>query len=141
MGLCLGCGGDDGGGGTSATDGSSSDGSTGTGGSGASSETGAGDTSAGSAGSTGTSGATPPEPTCQAGCTATLAADCQNGPASQDVCEMDCEELLAGMCSSEYQAWLQCGAGGSVTCDSNGLPTVEGCEDEQAVFFACITGG
>ena len=58
---------------------------------------GAGGTSSGGT-TSGESGATGSDSLCRRGCVETLAADCQNGPSSQEECEEDCEALTAGSC-------------------------------------------
>lgn len=78
-------------------------------------------------------------PTCQSGCEAAIAADCDNGPASQTACETDCEALLAGTCGTQYQALMNCADGETVTCDASGIPTIAGCSTQQATFVDCLT--
>ena len=75
---------------------------------------------------------------CELGCEATLAADCDMGPASQLVCESDCERLRTGECGSEYRALMDCCEGDSVTCDAMGFPFVAACADERGAFVDCL---
>jgi len=75
---------------------------------------------------------------CEAGCVLTLAADCENGPASEAVCVADCEELLAGSCGSEYGAFQTCADGESVECGESGIPVVPSCSAEQTTFIDCL---
>ncbi len=89
---------------------------------------------AGSAGSGGSSG----DPLCQLGCQLTLAADCANGPATQEQCVHDCEGFGTGPCASEYDAFRACAATGQITCSAEGIPIVETCADEQGAFIACL---
>jgi hypothetical protein len=102
----------------------------GSGGSGSASTAGSGGGSG--SGSGGGSGA------CQVGCEAVIAAGCANGPPDQAGCEADCDMLLAGQCSDEYDAYLVCGEGEAVTCDNGGYPVIEACEAERQAFLACI---
>jgi len=75
---------------------------------------------------------------CEEGCVLTLEADCDNGPASQAECVADCEELRAGECGTEYQAFQACADGESVECGDEGIPVVPACTSEQAVFIGCL---
>lgn len=70
----------------------------------------------------------------------TMAAACDNGPADQATCVSDCEALLEGSCSTEYEAVLDCSADEPVTCDAGGIPTVEACASEFATFTGCLSG-
>lgn len=79
-----------------------------------------------------------PENICEQGCTATLEADCDNGPASQSVCEADCEMLREGSCAAEYETLLSCAEGEEVTCDPQGIPVIEACAAEQTAFVDCL---
>jgi hypothetical protein len=76
---------------------------------------------------------------CETGCTATVAAACSMGPASQAECVADCEMLTTGSCGAEFSAYQTCGEGETVTCDAMGLPTVEACSTERAAFVACLS--
>jgi hypothetical protein len=78
---------------------------------------------------------------CEAGCEATLRADCTMGPSSRQVCEDDCEMLRSGPCGSEYRALMSCGEGEDVSCSDEGLPVVEACSAEQGAFVACLSPG
>jgi hypothetical protein len=103
-----------------------------------------GDTStnggAGPDGSMGGSSETTTVPdTCHDGCVETVAAACDNGPASQAQCEVDCRMLVAGKCGGEYQSLQACAEGKVISCDAQGLPAVEACSDQQAGFVACLT--
>ena len=78
---------------------------------------------------------------CAVGCEATLEAACPNGPASQAVCEADCEALLAGACGAEYGALVACGQTSTVSCDpAMGYPIVDDCPNEQSAVLACLNG-
>jgi hypothetical protein len=79
-----------------------------------------------------------PGSVCTSGCASTLAAACSNGPATQAICEADCEMLRTGSCGAEYEALLSCGEGGTVTCDASGRPTVTACSAEQSAFVMCL---
>lgn len=79
---------------------------------------------------------------CATGCEATLVAACDVGPATQEECETDCEDLLLESCGADYQALLDCSDGAEVTCDSeSGIPIVADCATEQETFIACLNGG
>jgi len=67
-----------------------------------------------------------------------MAADCENGPATQQICEQNCASLLQSECAAEYGALLQCAEGEEVTCGPAGFPTVAACADEQDAFIACL---
>lgn len=75
---------------------------------------------------------------CEQGCTTTLEADCDNGPASQSVCEADCEMLREGSCAAAYETLLACAEGEEVTCDAQGIPVIEACAAEQTAFVDCL---
>jgi hypothetical protein len=77
---------------------------------------------------------------CARGCVATIAAACTNGPATQAICEADCEMLRTGMCATEYEALLSCGEGNAVTCGADGRPAVAACGIEQSAFVMCLGG-
>lgn len=81
-----------------------------------------------------------PASVCASGCVLTLAAACSNGPATQAICEADCEMLRAGSCGAEYEALLSCGEGNAVTCDASGRPTIAACSAEQSTFVMCLSG-
>jgi hypothetical protein len=76
---------------------------------------------------------------CVAGCEATIAAACSNGPATQASCEADCNQLREGACAAEYEALLGCSDDAAVTCSPNGQPVVEACSVEQSAFVACLS--
>jgi hypothetical protein len=82
-----------------------------------------------------------PSSECVLGCEAALAADCDNGPATQAQCEQDCQRLQTGSCSASYLALQSCAEGEPLTCNEMGLPFVTACEAEQNAFVACLTGG
>ena len=75
---------------------------------------------------------------CHDGCVATLAAACDNGPATQAECESDCQLLESGSCASEYAALQSCAEGKSISCNAQGLPTVSACSNETAAFVGCL---
>jgi hypothetical protein len=88
----------------------------------------------------GVTGGDDPAELCRIGCEATLAADCENGPATQQQCEDDCAEFDVSACSGEYRTLVACSAGKSVVC-IGGIPIVRGCETQQAEFASCLQGG
>ncbi len=91
--------------------------------------------------SSGAAGETAAAPdACHAGCLATLAAACSNGPADQATCESDCHDLEAGKCGAEYATFQTCAKGKAISCNAQGLPSVADCSDEQTAFVACLTG-
>jgi len=93
-----------------------------------------GDTgSANNAGSTGTG-----DSRCERGCVATLAADCPNGPDTQQQCVADCEALESGDCGAEYAALQACAEGEAISCSAQGIPVVAACSAEQTVFIDCL---
>lgn len=75
---------------------------------------------------------------CERGCAATLAADCDNGPASEEQCETDCRALIMGSCGGEYRSLQTCARGREVSCSAAGLPVVTECSDEQGAFVQCL---
>jgi hypothetical protein len=75
---------------------------------------------------------------CKAGCAQTLEADCENGPDREGECVADCQELLAGVCGTEYRALHACSEGQPVTCGDGGIPVVEACSAEQSTFIDCL---
>jgi hypothetical protein len=75
---------------------------------------------------------------CGEGCEATLAAQCSNGPDTQELCEEDCRRFATGPCKAEYGALSECAEGKTLTCSSIGLPSVPGCEAEQTEFALCL---
>lgn len=75
---------------------------------------------------------------CRDGCVQVLAADCENGPATQTQCESDCRMLEAGSCATEYKALQTCSEGKQITCSTAGLPSVSGCANETSAFVGCI---
>jgi hypothetical protein len=75
---------------------------------------------------------------CRDGCVLVMAADCDNGPPTQDQCESDCKMLESGSCASEYEALQTCAEGKQVTCSSAGLPTVSACASETSAFVSCL---
>jgi hypothetical protein len=96
-------------------------------------------TAAGGAPNTSGGGGTPGAgDACEVGCTATLAADCSNGPATHAKCVSDCHMLEAGSCGGEYATFQACAEGNPITCTAQGQPVVEACSDEQAAFIACL---
>jgi hypothetical protein len=103
------------------------------------------DSTAGTAGTAGTSSsggggeAADISDTCRAGCVATLAADCQNGPADQASCESDCHALETGKCGAQYATLQSCAEGKSLSC-AQGYPIVPACADQQAAVVACLSG-
>lgn len=76
---------------------------------------------------------------CTSGCVHTLAADCDNGPASASECVSDCQALMNGSCGAEYRALQACAEGEAVACDAQGIPAIEACAAEQAAFVACLS--
>lgn len=142
--LCGACGddvetgsGSGGGAGTTASSGGAS-GSSASGSGGTAGSSGTGGSSGGSAGSNGGSGGG--SSLCRQGCELTIAADCEDGPASQAQCEQDCEELMSGRCGAEYQALQACAVGEPITCGPAGIPVIEGCSSEQDTFIDCLNG-
>ncbi len=127
-----GCGGDD----DEGEEGGSATGGAGQGGDEPGGAAGAAATATGGAslGGAGGAGADP----CEEGCVETLAADCDNGPASAAECERDCRSLLAGACGAEYRTLQACAAGEAITCDPQGIPVIEACAAEQSAFVACL---
>ncbi|MCA9491759.1 MAG: hypothetical protein KC621_17630 [Myxococcales bacterium] len=77
---------------------------------------------------------------CVTGCTETMAAACENGPADEATCVSDCEDLRVGSCGAAYEDVLDCSAGEPVTCDANHIPTVAACESEFLDFTDCLSG-
>jgi hypothetical protein len=75
---------------------------------------------------------------CEQGCVATLAADCDNGPPTQQQCVADCEMLEAGPCGTEYAALQACAEGETITCNGMGIPVIEACSNEQTAFVSCL---
>jgi hypothetical protein len=75
---------------------------------------------------------------CTTGCEATLAAACSSGPPSMQVCVDDCNEFAVGACAAQYEAFIACADGQSVSCDPSGFPAVSACPGEQASFIQCI---
>jgi hypothetical protein len=98
------------------------------------------DDNEGAAGSSsaGSGGGSSEDPLCQLGCQMTLAADCANGPATEEECVQNCEGFASGPCAAEYDAFRACAATGEITCSPEGLPIVETCADEQGAFIACL---
>jgi len=86
----------------------------------------------------GSGGAGPGNPLCEPGCEATMAADCDDGPPSQQECVEDCQMLSAGPCGSEFLELQACGEGQEVTCSPQGIPVIAACPDETDAFLACI---
>jgi hypothetical protein len=86
----------------------------------------------------GAPGAGDSESTCDSGCAATIAAHCPHGPTDQAGCVGDCEVLLASTCAAPYSAFQTCAVGEAITCNSDGIPAVAACADEQAAFIACL---
>jgi hypothetical protein len=68
-----------------------------------------------------------------------LAADCDNGPASQQQCVEDCQMLEQGPCASEYDALQDCAEGEAITCSAQGIPVIEACAAEQGALIDCLT--
>ncbi len=121
-------------GGTGAGEGGSGGGAGETGEAGANSSGGSGDSGAG-----GEAGSSPADnDLCVRGCVLTLAADCDNGPASQQGCVSDCRRLLNGACGTEYETLRTCADGEEVTCGQMGYPIIEACSNEQSDFLACM---
>jgi hypothetical protein len=75
---------------------------------------------------------------CHDGCVQTVAANCDNGPKTQEECESDCKLLGSGKCASQYEALQACAEGEQVTCNSAGLPTVSACSGETSAFVSCL---
>lgn len=75
---------------------------------------------------------------CDVGCEETIRAACTLGPATQDSCEADCEDLRDGSCGGLYEDYLSCSYNEAVSCDGDGFPFVPACEDEQLDFEACL---
>jgi hypothetical protein len=95
--------------------------------------------SGGGAGADGSGGGS--DGLCEAGCVATLEADCDNGPSDQEGCVAVCKGLGSGNCGAEYGVFQDCAEGKAVTCDDeSGIPIVEACASEQDDFIACING-
>jgi hypothetical protein len=67
-----------------------------------------------------------------------IEAACPISPDSQESCESDCSENETGACGTEYDAFQDCAEGKGITCAAIGIPTVEGCENEQNAFITCI---
>lgn len=86
----------------------------------------------------GASGSGNGESSCDSGCAATIAAHCPHGPTDQAGCVGDCEVLLASTCAAAYSAFQTCAVGEAITCNSDGIPAVAACADEQAAFIACL---
>ena len=96
------------------------------------------DASGGAAGSGNAGGSGNTADQCHDGCVATLAADCDNGPATQTQCESDCKGFVSSACASEYTALQTCAEGKAITCNSAGLPTITGCSSQTAAFVSCL---
>lgn len=94
-----------------------------------------GSTAQGTGGASGTGGGASK---CDSGCVATIAADCPNGPTDQASCVNTCEALSTGSCAATYSAFQTCAVGKPITCNSDGIPAVAACADEQAAFIACL---
>ncbi len=94
-----------------------------------------GSTAQGSGGASGTGGGTS---TCDSGCASSIAAHCPHGPTDQVSCVRDCQALSAGTCAAPYATFQTCAVGEPITCNSDGIPAVEACADEQAAFIACL---
>lgn len=75
---------------------------------------------------------------CHDGCVATIAAMCPISPDSQESCESDCRGFESGSCATEYKAFQDCAEGKAITCNTIGIPTVAGCDNQQAAFIACM---
>lgn len=75
---------------------------------------------------------------CEIGCEATVEAACDNGPDTIEACVSTCELLLEQACGIEYDALLACGDGSTVSCDAQGLPTVDACPEEEGAFRDCL---
>jgi len=112
-------------------------GGAGSGGAGSGGSAGQGTGGASGSGS-GASGAGGGASTCDSGCAASIAAHCPNGPTDQTGCVRDCKALSAGTCAAPYAAFQTCADGEPITCNSDGIPAVEACADEQAAFIACL---
>ena len=97
--------------------------------------TGSGGTTQGTGGTAGSGGAAA---ICDSGCVATIAANCPNGPTDQAGCVNTCVTLGAGSCGTEYAAFQSCAVGKPISCNSDGIPAVAACSDEQAAFIACL---
>ena len=78
-------------------------------------------------------------PSCADTCVDVVAAQCSNGPPTQQDCVTGCEQIRAGPCAAQYNALFQCsGATPDYACDAQGFVTVAGCETEYQALSNCL---
>jgi hypothetical protein len=68
-----------------------------------------------------------------------VAAQCPNGPPTQQDCVTGCEQIRAGPCAAQYDALFDCsGAAPDYACDAQDFITVIGCETAYQALSNCL---
>ena len=78
-------------------------------------------------------------PSCSDSCVDVVAAQCPNGPPTQQDCVTGCEQIRAGPCAAQYDALFDCsGAAPDYACDAQDFITVIGCETAYQALSSCL---
>ncbi len=76
---------------------------------------------------------------CDEICPAVVMAACFGGPPDQEACVVGCMESQGNECGLAFDKMLYCvGVEPTFTCQDDGLPTVEGCEEAFTALYACM---
>ncbi|MFH1434868.1 MAG: hypothetical protein ABIJ56_04035 [Pseudomonadota bacterium] len=78
-------------------------------------------------------------PVCEHNCEAIMEADCSSGPETLEGCIEVCESAASGQCAELWGDADYCaGPDPTFTCSDEGMPMVEGCEEDLDALNECV---